>query len=140
MTTKIRNEQGSVTTEMAIIMVAFFAGFLMLVVYAGRVSQAENDVRSAAHEAARSATLEASPSAAVTKAKSVAATNLAASGMACAHGSTVIVDTSNWGPGGWVTVTVSCTANFSDVTSLAVPGNRTFTATAAEVIDVFRSA
>ena len=40
---------------MAVVMVAFLAGFLMLVVYAGRVGQARNDVRSAAHEAARAA-------------------------------------------------------------------------------------
>ena len=136
---RLRDDRGAVTSEMAVIMVVFFAGFLMLVVYAGRVGQAENDVRSAAHEAARAATLEGTPEDAVARAQAVAATNLSASGVACSGGSTVTVDTSNFAPGGWVTVTVSCNASFSDVTSLGVPGSRVFTATAAEVIDVFRS-
>lgn len=134
-----RDDRGAVTSEMAIVMVVFFMGFLMLVVYAGRVGQAENDVRSAAHEAARAATLEATPADAEARARAVATTNLSASGVACAGGSNIVVDTSNFVPGGWVTVTVSCNADFSDVTSLAVPGSRTFTASAAEVIDVYRS-
>ena len=136
---RARSDRGAVTSEMAVVMVTFFAGFLMLVVFAGRVGQAENDVRSAAHEAARAATLEATPSEADSRARAVVASNLLASGVACAGGITTNVDTSNFVPGGWVTVTVTCNASFSDVVSLAVPGSRNFTATAAEVIDVYRS-
>ena len=40
--------------------------------------------------------------------------------------------------GGTVTVTVECTASMADVTLLGVPGTRTFTATATEVIDTYR--
>lgn len=136
---RFRSDRGAVTSEMAVVMVTFFAGFLMLVVFAGRVGQAENDVRSAAHEAARAATLEATPEAADARARAVVATNLSVSGMACANGITTSVDVSNFVPGGWVTVTVTCNASFSDVVSLAVPGSRNFTASAAEVIDVYRS-
>lgn len=133
------SDRGAVTSEMAVVMVVFFAGFLMLVVFAGRVGQAENDVRSAAHEAARAATLEASPAAADARARQVVESNLAASNMACAGGAAIDVDVSDFTPGGWVTVTVVCTADFGDVASLGVPGSRQFTGSASEVIDVFRS-
>ncbi len=39
MTTRLRNDRGSVSTEMAAVMVAFLGGFLLLVVFAGRVAQ-----------------------------------------------------------------------------------------------------
>ena len=52
------NERGSVSTEFAIVMSAILLGFFALAIYGGRVVQAENDVRSAAHEAARAASLQ----------------------------------------------------------------------------------
>jgi Flp pilus assembly protein TadG len=133
------SDDGLVTTEMAVVMVTFFAGFLMLVMYAGRVGQSENDVQSAAHEAARAATLEATPAAADTRARAVAASNLAASGISCTGGLIANVDTTDFVPGGWVTVTLSCNTPFADVASLNVPGSLTFNAAAAEVIDIYRS-
>ena len=36
-------------------------------------------------------------------------------------------------------VTVFCEAAFADIAMLAVPGSRTFTATAIEVIDTYRA-
>lgn len=131
---------GAVTSEMAVVMVAFLAGFLMLVVYAGRVGQAGNDVRSAAHEAARAASLQASPARAEDAARHTAASNLSTSGVACADGLSVTADTSNLVPGGTVTVTVSCTASLADVASLNVPGSRTYSASATEVVDLFTEA
>ncbi len=122
------------------VMVAFLAGFLMLVVYAGRVGQAGNDVRSAAHEAARAASLQASPARAEDAARHTAGANLSTSGVACADGLSVTADTSNLVPGGTVTVTVSCTASLADVASLNVPGSRTYTASATEVVDLFTEA
>lgn len=126
-----------VTTEMAVVMVTFLAGFLMLVVYAGRAGQAANDVRSAAQEAARAGTLEGSPNAARTRAVEIATANLATSGVACANGLSVVVDTSDFGPGGTVGVTVTCTASLADVSSLALPGSTTYTGYAVEVIDTY---
>jgi len=131
-------ERGAVTTEFAVIAAVIMASFLMLMLYAGRVAQAENDVRSAAHEAARAATLVGTPDQAQSTARRTALANLTESGMACANGTNITVDTSSWGPGGWVTVTVTCHASFADVASLAVPATQTFTASASEVIDVHR--
>jgi Flp pilus assembly protein TadG len=133
------SEAGTVTTEMAVITSFFLAGFLMFVVFAGRLAQAENEVRSAAHEAARAATLTGDPGTAVAEARAVAAANLEAAGLTCARGMQVAVDASGLQPGSYVSVTVTCTADFGDVTSLGVPGARTFAATATEIVDVHRS-
>ena len=132
-------ERGSVSTEFAVVMTAFLTSFMLLVVFAGRVSSAENNVRSAAQEAARSASLSGTPEAAVVAAHQTAVANLASAGLTCASGLDVAVDTAQFAPGGWVAVTVSCDTPFSDVASLAVPGVHTFTGTATEVIDAYRS-
>lgn len=132
-------ERGSVSTEFAIVMTAFLTGFVLLIVFAGRVAQADNDVQGAAQEAARAASLVDDPGRAVERATQVAQANLVSSGLSCANGSSVDVGLDNFRPGGWVRVTVTCRASFADVASLAVPGERTFSSTATEVIDTYRS-
>ena len=132
-------ERGAVATEFAVLMAVILLSFFALAIYGGRVVQAENDVQSAAHEAARAASLEGTPGAAVTAARQVADANLARSGVACGGGASVSVDTSQFGPGGQVTVTVTCSASFSDVGSLGVADVKAFTASATEVIDTYRS-
>ncbi len=139
MTRSTQHERGAVSTEFAIVMAIVLVSFVALAIYGGRVVQAENDVQSAAHDAARAASVERSPAAAEAAAHAVAAQNLTSSGVACAGGSTVGVDLSRFGPGGEVTVTVTCRADFSDVGSLGVAPSRSFTSSATEVIDVHRS-
>ena len=92
----------------------------------------------AAERAARAASLTAQPQAAEEAAIATASANLTEGTVSCRH-LEVAVDTSNLTAGGWVGVTVSCKANFSDIAMLAVPGSRTFTSTAIEIIDVFRA-
>lgn len=133
-----RSEHGSVAVEVAVVAPALVA-LLLLVVYAGRVSQAEADVRRAAAEAARAASLRQVPAEAVAAAEATAAANVATSGVACASLETV-VDTSAFVPGGTVAVTVSCDASLADVTLLGVTGERRFEARSVEVIDRYRSA
>ena len=133
------HERGSASVEFVVIAPIFFLGFLSIVVLAGRVGQASNDVRSAAHEAARAASLSGTAGDAVVNATEMANANLASAGVACNGGSTVNVDTSNFIPGGWVTVTVSCETPLGDLAALSLPGSRTHTQSASEVIDVFRS-
>lgn len=124
--------------EVAVVAPALVA-LLLLVVYAGRVSHAEADVRRAAAEAARAASLRQVPAEAVAAAEQTAAANVATSGVACARLET-LVDTSAFVPGGTVAVTVSCDASLADVTLLGVPGERRFEARSVEVIDRYRSA
>lgn len=133
------SDRGAVSSEFAVVMTVFLASFMLLVVFAGRSTQAENDVRSAAHEAARAGSLANTPDTARSAATQTALANLAETGLSCAHGSRVDVATSNFEPGGTITVTVSCTASFGDLAALAVPGSRTFSSSATEVIDTYRA-
>lgn len=136
MSSRVLSERGSVAVETAIIAPALVA-LLLLVVFAGRVSQAEAEVRRAASEAARAASLEYVEDAAQTAATDRVAENLKHNGVACAELATD-VDTSRLVPGGTVTVTVRCTADMADIALLGVPGKRTFVATSIEVIDRYR--
>lgn len=113
-------------------------GLLLLVVFAGRVAEADTRVRHAAAVAARAASTHAEPDGAAEAARAAAAANLAASGLACAR-LDATVDTAAFHPGGAVVVTLTCTASLHDLAMLAVPGQRTFSAKAAEVVDRFRS-
>ncbi len=131
-----RGERGSVAVELAVIAPALVA-LLLLVVFAGRVSQADGDVWRAASAAARAASLRQDPTGAEDAARETAAANLHASGVACGNLETA-VDTSRFGAGGAVAVTVRCTASMADVSLLGVPGSRTFTARSVEVIDRYR--
>jgi len=136
--TRVRtDERGSIAVEVAVIAPALL--FLMLlVVFAGKVAEADGNVERAASDAARAASLRQHPADATTDAQHVAAANLAAAGVSCIDVTTT-VDTRRFAPGGTVSVTVSCETSMADVTLLGVPGRRTFTATAVEVIDTYRS-
>lgn len=131
------SERGSVSVEVAVIAPAFV--FLMLlVVFAGKVSEADGNVERAAAEGARAASLRQNPVAASEDAEAAVEANLAHAGVPCTDLATS-VDTSDFEPGGTVTVSVTCTASMADVALLGVPGTRTFTATSVEVIDTYRS-
>jgi Flp pilus assembly protein TadG len=132
MTRRPISERGSVAVETAIIAPALVA-LLLLVVFAGRVSQAEAEVRRAASEGARAASLEYFEDAAVTAATDRVTANLQDNGVVCAE-LTTDVDTSQLAPGG----SVSVIADMADVALLGVPGTRTFVATSIEVIDRYR--
>lgn len=131
------NERGAASTELAVL-APLLIGFMLLVVFAGRVAQTEGDVAHAAHEAARAASLVATPETAITAATEIAAANIAEGAVAC-RSLEVLVDVTEFAAGGQVAVTVSCKAEFSDIALLAVPGERIFVATAIEVIDTFRA-
>jgi Flp pilus assembly protein TadG len=129
-------ERGSIAVEVAILAPAFVA-LLLLVVFAGRVSEAEAEVRRAASQAARAASLRQDGTAAVSAAEAAVTANLADSGFICGE-LDVAVDTTALRPGGTVAVTVRCTADMSDIALLGVPGSRTFMANAIEVVDTYR--
>lgn len=122
--------------EMAVIAPALVA-LLLLVVFAGRVAQAEGDVRRAVSAAARAASLRQHPADAVEAGRMTAEANLAASGVGCGQ-LEVEVDTAQFFAGGSVAVTLRCTASMQDVSLLGVPGRMTFVARSIEVIDRYR--
>jgi Flp pilus assembly protein TadG len=135
--TRLGDQRGAVSTELAVL-TPVLIGFMLLVVFAGRVAQAEGDVANAAHEAARAASLTANPQAATEAGTNTAAANIAEGAVACRN-LDVSVDTTGFAAGGQVAVTVTCQAAFGDIAMLAVPGTRTFAATSIEVIDVYRA-
>lgn len=133
----IRGDSGALSTELAVLTPILIA-FVLFVVYAGRTVQAEADVQHAAYEAARTATLTATPEAAAEAAETRAEENLTRNSVSCVN-LTVAVDTSEFGAGGHVTVSVSCVTTFADLVMLAVPGTRTITRSATSVVDTHRA-
>ena len=130
------DEQGAIAAQAAA-MVPLLTIVVVVVLFTGRVVEANNTVQAAAHEAARAATLAGSEAGAADAAQAIAAANLNAGGLACRTLS-VVPDLSRFHPGGSVTVTVTCTADFADMDLIGVPGSRSFTASAIEVIDTYR--
>lgn len=132
-----RDDSGIAAVEAAIV-APFLIALMLLVVFAGRVAEAEGNVRRATSEAARAASLRQDPAAAVDAARASVDANLSSAGVAC-ETLTVDVDTSSFTAGGRVSVTTTCVASMRDVTLLGVPGTRTFTAREVEVIDRYRA-
>ena len=129
-------ERGSVAIEFAIVMSALVIGYFSLSIVAGRILREENDARSAAQAAARAASLHNDYDDAVADIESTVAVNLADSGVSCEdpHVS-VVSDRVDFGPGGWVTVRVECTAR--SLGGMGLPDNR-YAYEATETIDLFR--
>src|SRR3546814_15312141 len=120
-----RAERGWISVEVAVIAPAFV--FLMLlVVFAGKVSEADGNVERAAAEGARAASLRQHPADATTAAEAAVAANLANAGVPCTNLTTAI-DTSSLEPGGTVPVPDPCPAPMAALTPLTVPGTRPFT-------------
>lgn len=134
---RCRGEVGAVSTELAVLTPVFIA-MMLLAVFAGRVAQGEADVVNAAHEAARAATFHNTAAGATAAAEAAAAANVDASSVRCGR-LDVAVDTGSLQPGGRVAVTVTCHTSFADLSLLAVPGQRTFTASVVEVVDTYRA-
>jgi Flp pilus assembly protein TadG len=131
------DDRGSAAVELALIAPALIF-LLLLVVYAGRMSEADDNVRRAASEAARAASLRQHPADAADAARSTVSANLSAAGVPCSQQRTE-VDTSDFVPGGTVAVTVRCETSMRDIALLGVPGSVTFQSHAVEVIDRLRS-
>lgn len=134
---RLGGDRGSAALEAALVAPVLIAATL-LVVYFGRISQADTVVQRAASEGARAASLRQHPADAVEDAQSVVDANLADGGVTC-ETLTVEVDTGRFTAGGRVVVDVTCVASMADVAFLGVPGTRTFTAHEVEIIDRHRA-
>jgi hypothetical protein len=110
----------------------------VLILWIGRKVDTDAQVQAASSAAAQSAVLQRTPSAATAAARSTAAAMLT-DAKACEGAAVVSVDTSDFRPGGTVTVAVSCSPQRSDL-SLAAAKSVTFAATATASIDTHRSA
>ena len=109
---------------------------LLLVVAFGRYAYGRQLVEQASAAAARAASLATSAGQAQQRAQSAAAASLADGGVSCT-GTSLDVN-ADFRPGGTVTVTLSCTADLTDLTMAGVPGSTTVTSTSSSIIENYR--
>jgi Flp pilus assembly protein TadG len=132
-----RDESGSVTAEL-VILTPLLILFLLFVVALGRVASARLDVDGAAAQAARAASIARDPTTATTVAQQTASAALGGDHVTCAD-LTVNTDITDFAPGGWVAVTVTCTVNMDDLTGLSLPAAHAITSRFVEDVDTYRS-
>ncbi len=119
--------------ELVILTPVLLALFALVVAF-GRATTADTDVQHAARVGARAAAAAQSMGGATARAQEVVAESLAGSGLSCVRRSVGVAGSMQ--PGGQVTVTVRCVATLADLTRYGLlPGSRTLSATATEVID-----
>lgn len=127
--------RGSAAVELVVLAPVFIL-LLLFVVFLGRMTEANTKVRHAADQAARAASM-VSRGRAGAVASATATSELTADGVRCAGLS--VTSSASFSAGlEAIAVTVSCTVPSADLAPLA-PGQRTITATSAEVIDVIRA-
>jgi len=131
-----RDRDGSAAVELTVLAPVLVV-LLLFVVAVGRLVLAHQEVDAAAFDAARAASIAASAADAQLAANQAAAGDLAGHSVTCARLSTS-VDTAEFMPGGAVSVQVSCTASFSGLALLALPGSETLTSRATAPVDLYR--
>jgi Flp pilus assembly protein TadG len=130
-------DRGSAAAELVLVTPLLIV-LLLLAVAAGRLVTGRLDVDSAAQQAARAASQAGTPGQASAQAAQAAQAALAGQPVTC-DPALVTTDTSQFAPGGEVTVQVTCTVRLSDLSLLHVPGSETVTATATAPVDTYRT-
>jgi Flp pilus assembly protein TadG len=130
-------DTGSASVELALLAPVLVV-VLLLVVAAGRLVLARQEVDAAASDAARAASIAESPVSATSAATDAASHDLAGHGLTCSP-FTTSVDTSHFVPGGSVSVVVRCTASLAGLALLRLPGSETLVSSSTAPIDLYRS-
>ena len=131
------DDRGSAVIEM-VALLPVYMGFIIAVVFVGKLNNSSANIEAAARSAARTISLSRDPQDAIDDARDLAA-DIAEEGSA-------FCTTMDWAdpefeadPAGQrVTVTITCTVDLSEATFIGLPGDRELTATATEVIDKYR--
>jgi Flp pilus assembly protein TadG len=131
-----QNDTGSAISELVILIVVFF-GFILAVVFAGRLTTGSARVEAAARSAARTISIARDPEAAQDDAAAQAA-EMVAEGSALCTSMVFHPTIDRTATPGVVTVNITCTADLSELALIEVPGNHTYHASADEVLDVHR--
>lgn len=129
-------ERGSSAVELTLVTPPLLL-FLLLMVALGRFANTRADVDAAARDAARAASFARNTDAAQVDAQTAAAATLEQGGVDC-RSMTVMVDVTNFTPGGTVAVNVACNVELADVSLLRLPGTKTLAARFVSVIDLYR--
>jgi len=127
-------DRGAVTVEMAVLVLPLAAIMALFAIFCFRLAGTRLDMNASAAAAARAASMTRTRQAAVDAATQAAMANLADHPRTC-NPLTVTVDTSAFGRGGQVAVTVTCRMSTAGLTGLGLPGTLTGSATAHAVID-----
>jgi Flp pilus assembly protein TadG len=106
-------------------------------VFVGRYAAAQQEVNSAARDAARAAAVRQLPAAAEADGKKAAEATLVNRSVTCRQ-LDISIATGDLQPGGSVTAEVSCVLLISDVAGFGMPGTTTVEATSTAVVDTFR--
>ena len=129
------SQRGSATTEVAVLTPALVM-LMLLVVFCGRLGQADQDVAQATAEAARAVSLLRTGNHQVV-ARDLVRRNLRAAGVGC-RTLDVSVDAGRLRAGATVTVATRCAVDLTSVAGLGLPRQRLVAASASEVIDTYR--
>jgi Flp pilus assembly protein TadG len=129
-------DEGLAALELAILTPLIIA-MLLLVVGLGRVSHGRQLIDQAAAAAARAAALTNAPGPASSAARHAAQDTLSQAGVSCGQ-LRVAVNTGAFRPGGYVDVTVRCTASLSGLALAGMPGSVTLSATSRSVLEAHR--
>ena len=107
-------------------------------VFGGRITEAESRVYAAANAAARAGTLARTQAAAAGAAQQAATAALGTTSVTCRQ-LTTAVDTTAFRPGGFVTVTLRCSVDVSDLVGVTLlPGAVSVDGSATAPVDVYR--
>ena len=131
------DQRGSAALELVLVTPLLLL-LLIFIVGLGRLASSRGEVDGAARDAARAASIARSPAAAVEEAKAAASATLADRSITCGR-LDVAVDTSDFRPGGSVTVTIACNVRLEDVASAGFGPSRVLHGEAIAVIDTYRS-
>ncbi|ACY99665.1 MULTISPECIES: TadE family protein [Thermomonospora] len=130
-----RDDGGGMSLEL-VLMTPIFVLFLMLLAAVGRYVDAQSQIDGAARDAVRAASVARSAEQARRLAHRVGTDTLRGTHW-CRGGPAIATDTRQWGPGGRVAVTVTCTVDLGDLMFLGLPATRTFTGNAVAPIDTY---
>lgn len=132
-----RGERGDAALELVLLAPVLLL-IVAFVVFCGRLSSVQVNAHAAAADGARAASIRADPATADVDARATVSATLAHDNISCSR-LDVSVDTSDFRPGGSVTVDVTCTMDNSDLAVTGIPGSRTVHARAIAVIDQYLS-
>jgi Flp pilus assembly protein TadG len=132
-----RKEEGQAIAELVIVTPVLLL-VIVLMISLGRIDSAQGDVESAARAGVQAAVLQDNPNDAQAQAVAAVASTLGTAGLTCPSPH-VITNTSDFTPGGSVSVTVTCVTSLADVSVPGVPGTKTLSATSVAPIDPYRA-
>ncbi|MFC5180216.1 TadE/TadG family type IV pilus assembly protein [Actinomadura harenae] len=130
-----RDDDGSMSLEM-VFATPIVVAFLLLLAGAGRMVDAKSQVDGAARDAARAASTARGAGEAARLGMEAAQADLQGHHW-CAGGPQVTTDTSAWGAGGRVAVSITCHVDLSDMAFIGLPGTKSITGKAVAPIDTY---